>query len=229
MDKMSLFSIMTVSVPEAVLNIYIAFVLTGQRSKLYLDDKLNVIRLLTSVVLMVVTAVTTRAFLPNLLFVLIANIIIIIFIFKLVYNLTWFHSSISVLVFFGVLITVESVYAFQFMALANKYFSNYSPDILRLITTIPERIIQIFLIISFWKWDLVYLNIRNNKKLLRSFVFFVLILLFNEAIFSYTFFNYFDTLSFIFKILGSVGCFAFGLINFLICNIVTNLYKDLNH
>ena len=225
MDKMSLFSILTVSVPEAILNIYLAFVLTGQRNKLY-PDSLNIIRLLIAVPLMVVASVTSRAMLENMAYVFLVNFLVYTIILKLVYRLKWKDSLLCVVIICGFLITVEAIYIYPFITLYSKNLDiYYSNDIVRLVSSIPERFAQLAVIISFWKWDLVYLDLRGLKKIQSAFILLVVLLLSTELAFSYVFVNSLDRLLFPFKVTIIMGSFLFAIINYLLCKVVIMLAR----
>ncbi|MCX7923765.1 MAG: hypothetical protein N3B21_17410 [Clostridia bacterium] len=227
MDKMSLFSILTVSMPEVILDIYLGFVLIGQRSRLYLDDKLNLLRLFIAVPLLVIAQVTARAVLPNLLFVLLANILFFIIILKFVYTLKWRESILSTLIIYGFLITVEATYVHQFAGFINKsagtFFSN---DIVRLLYSIPERIIQLIVIVSLWRWDIVYFNLLRNKKILYTFSLFAVLLFSAEVTFIYAFVHYIDKMSPAFRIACSIASVMFALINFLACKVIIMISQE---
>lgn len=226
MDKMSLFSILTVTVPEVILDIYVAFVLTGQRNKLYLDDKLNILRLSIVVILFSATEVITRAYIFNLGLVVLSNILIFSIVFKFIYKIKWSESFLCSVIIFGTLITIELFYMVQFMSFVDKNISNYySNDVARFVLTIPERIIQIIIIASFWKWDLVYLNIRNKKNVLPIAILFIILLISSEVIFMYAFTCNINEMSTSLRILCSIGSLLFALVNFLFCKLIVTLSK----
>lgn len=228
MDQMSLFSILTVSVPEAILNIYIGFVLIGHRTKLYLDDKLNIIRLISAVPLMVIVAVINRSLVSNLVLVLLINVVAYTLIIKLVYKLKWFESLLCVVIFVGILITIEFAYMYQFLVLMDMSIEDYlKSDIMRFIISLPQRAIQVAIIISFWNWDLVYLSIQSYKKVKSLVISFTLLLFLTEAAF-YTLFMYsLEMLSTTYKIYYSICCFMFVVINFLFSKLLTTLLKKI--
>ncbi len=228
MDKMSLISILTVAVPEAILNIYIGFVFTGQRSKLYLDDKLNLIRMIATVSLMVVAAVVTRATASDLITVLLINILLYSLILFFVYRIKWYEAVISVMIFVGILITTEFAYMIQFFALLNISLEEYlASDLNRFLISVPQRAIQIFIIASFWNWDIVYLNLQAHKKIRNLVLVCALVLGFTEALF-YTLFMYsLDVLTPPFKIYYSIACMMFVVINVLLSRMIIAFSKRL--
>ncbi len=229
MDRMSLFAVLTVSFPEAFLDIYVAFVLMGQRNKLYLDDKMNIRRLIITVVLMVAASVTTRAVMPNIMLIFGPIIILYAAIFKFVYRLKWSEAFLVSILIYGVLITIEAAYLSQYVKFINKMSILWPDDITRLVMTIPERVIQIIIIVSFWKWDLAYLNLKSSKKALYTFILLVVLLLSTEFAFIFAFLYYFDNMSMILKIASSAACLVFAVINVLLFKVVTMLSKNGNY
>ena len=227
MDKMSFFSILTVSVPEAILDIYVAFVLTGQRNKLYLDDKLNVIRLIISVCLITTVAVTTRAILYNILLIVLANIIIYTIIIKFVYRIKWPEAFSCVIIIFAVLITVEGLYIPIFVNFVSKSLSNlYAKDMLRFISTIPVRVIQVAIIVSFWKWDLVYLRVKGSKRFRNALFLLMFVLLFTEAIYSFLFVYNLHVINDLSKVIFSIGGVLLVIFNILLRKVVIKIFKE---
>lgn len=228
MDKMSLFSILTVSVPEAIFNIYMAFVLTGQRNRLYLDDRLNILRLITAVPLMVTAAVITRAVVPNMILILLINIFSYTVILKYTYKQKWSDGILCSVIIMGFLVSFESLFVLIYVLATEKNLEYiYINDISRLTITIVERVVQIFIIVSFWKWDLVYLNLRRDKKVLYIFIFTAAILLSTEAICTLVFIYSFPKMSLLFKVMCIIGETLFITFNFLLCKIVIMLAKNL--
>lgn len=226
MDKMSLFSIMTVSVPEAFLDIYVGFVLMGQRNKLYIDDKLNVLRLLAAVVLMVSVSVISRAVLPSVILTMFPCIAFYTIILKSLYRLKWSEALLTVVLIYGVLLTIEVAYISQFAQLiSNKANVLWTDDMKRLCMSIPERVLQIIIIISFWKWDLAYLNIRNNKKILFTFILLVILLFLAEFAFMFAFAYFIEKMSMVLRIVCTVASLMFAIANFLLFKIITMLSR----
>ncbi len=140
MDKMTLFAILTVSVPEAFFNIFLGFVFIGRRGLLRLNDRLNLKRMLMSVALMVTVAVTGRAMLPNMVFVIISNLVLYTIILKFVYFkvIKWSEAIACTLIFMSFLATIEFTYLYQFVTFYSKSLINYhSNDMVRLVSSIP--------------------------------------------------------------------------------------------
>lgn len=228
MDKMSVISILAVAIPEAILNIYIGFVLTGQRSKLYLDDKLNLVRMLIAVPLLVAAAVINRYIVSGLILILLINILSYSIILFFVYRIKWYEAVLSVMIFLGILVTTEFGYMIQFFALLDISIEEYlASDLNRFLISLPQRAIQIFIIASFWNWDLVYLNLQAHKKIKYLVLLCALVLFITEASF-YTLFMYsLDVLAPSFKIYYSIACIMFVLVNVLFSRLIITFSKRL--
>lgn len=215
MDKMSLFSILTVSVPEAILSLYFGFLITGEKTHLYLTDRINVIRLFIAVSLMVFTSVLYRAFLPNLVVILFFNVITYIIIFKYVYQIKLYKSLITVVIALGFLMSVEMLCTPLLMYVTKWTLKEIlTNDYYRLVFNIIERLIQIFVIISLWNWNRVLVQLKNYKEVRAAFAIFMLLLLLVEIVFFAAFVNIFPSLSAALKLLYSLGGFIFCIINF---------------
>lgn len=225
MDKMSLFSILTVSVPEAILDIYFGFLITGDKVHLYLDDRINIVRLLIAVTLMSAASATLRYILPNnFLLVLVAHIIVYILILKTVYKLKWGKSAVVVAAFMFFLVSIELLYFFPFMTFVPEQAKSiYSNDILRLLYSLPERVIQLFAIISLWNVNKVYFNIKQYKKLLIPFIGLILILSLTEIAFVVIFVNLSGMMDIKVKLIYAAAFFMFALVNYLLFRFISKL------
>lgn len=227
MDKLGIVSVLLVSFPEAICNLYLGFVLTGHRGKLYLD-KFNILRAVIAVSLMVLTSVASRGVLDNLFYIIIVNMVSYILIIKLVYRLKLLHCCLCVFLFYGILFTIEAIYLFPIAAFINSSPGIYcfSNDAVRFILSLPERAIQVFIIVSFWEWDLVYLYMRKFEMQKNTFLFFVITLLLIEATFFHVFIHSLGSLDLWSKIAFSVICFMFGVANVLLSRFVLGMAKD---
>lgn len=215
MDKMSLLSVVTVSIPEEILSIYLCFLITGEKLHLFLDDKINVIRLAIAVSLMVTSSVVLRALLPEMVLFFLANMLVIAVIFKFTYKMKWYKAAINSLILYGFLISIEMVYAPIFLTIAHINVEQLrSSDIWRIIYSIPVRGIQLFLIISLWNWNKVVFNIKEYKEVRGIFFIFMTVLLSTEILFLFLFLKHFSNMESQVQWIYMGGFSLFAVLNF---------------
>jgi len=228
MDKMSLFTILAVSLPEAVLNIYIGLLLTGHRSKLYLDDKINIVRLIITAPLMVSVTFFSRYILTELLLVVLFNVLLYTLILLLVYKIKWHEAVLAVLIFYGLLITIEIAYMPQFFVLFEISMEEYfASDLTRFFTSIPQRLIQLGIVVSLWNWDIVYLKLQYHKKLKYYVLAFTFLLFIAEVSFCTLFLYSLNMLTHNFRIYFSILSIVFVAVNITYFKMLLTFFKQL--
>jgi hypothetical protein len=224
MDKMSLFSVLAISLPEAVLNIYLSFLITGEKTHLYLDDRINIIRLCIAAPLMAVATYTVRAVMPNVNFILLVNILVYIIIIRFVYNMKFFKAFINVIVFMGYLISFEVIFTPVFFQIAGINASQLlSNDSLRFLYAVFEKVPEIFIIISLWNWNKASFNIKEYKETKAIFSIFIMVLIMTEAIFCFIFVYNLDKIPMVFRVIFTFGCVLFAVFNFLLFKLISVL------
>lgn len=215
MDKMSLLSVVTVSIPEEILSIYLCFLITGEKFHLFLDDKINVIRLAIAVSLMVTSSVVLRALLPEMVLFFLVNMLVIAVIFKFTYKMKWYKAALNSLILYGFLMSIEIVYAPVFLTIAGITMEQLqSSDSWRILCSIPIRGIQIFLIISLWNWNKVVFNIKEYKEVRVTFFLFMTLLLSIELLFVLIFLNNFSGMASHVRWVYMGGFSLFSVLNF---------------
>lgn len=215
MDKMSPLSILAVSVPEMICSIYLCFLITGEKIHLFLDDKINVIRLAIAVSLMVASSVILRAFLPEMVLFFLVNMLIITIIFMVTYKMKWYKAAINSLILYGFLISIEIVYAPIFLKIADISVEQMqNSDGWRILYSIPMRGIQLFLIISLWNWNKVVFNIKEYKEVRVTFFIFMTLLLSIELLFVLIFLNNFSDMESHVQWVYMGGFSLFSVLNF---------------
>lgn len=224
MDKMSLFSILTVSVPEAILNVYLAFLITGEKTNLYLADRINIMRMLYFVCALVISQAVTRAVLPNIILVLLINLFVATMLLKIIYKMHWHKAVANSVIMYGFLVSLEIFYTPLFIGItglsANEIYSN---DYIRLLYAVPERVIHLFIIISLWNWNRAFLNLKEYKEIRSSLGVFAIVVLGIEASFFFVFINNVDKFAVNFKIAFSIGLFLFSVFNFFLLRLISVL------
>ena len=221
MDTMNLFNILTVSVPEAVLNVFVGLLVVGGKRFLK-PGKANIFKMLLAVVLMVTSSVTFRAIMPDINIALLVNIIAYIIIIKSVYSVQWWKALTITIFFVGLLITIEGAYMPYCVAFILKNLNNlWSDDITRFIYVLPERLIQIAVVVSLWNWDIILVNLKKYKEIRLISSMYIITLLTVEAIVSFTFVENLDIIALNTKIALSMVCVLFIVINALSFKMIT--------
>lgn len=225
MDKMSLFSVMTVSVPEAFLNIIIGMLIVGKKEYLSLN-KANIIKLLLSIFCFVGSSWAFRSVFQIGALTVLPQIAIYITTLSLIYRMHVLRSFLCVLSMVAVLISIELTFVPMFFAYMQKTVREiYNSDILRLLGSLPERFVQIGMVASLWNIS-EYVNFRKYKKFSTLLSIFLACLFCVEFIYLYDFTNNVIHMSKISFILHFVGSLMFAFLNFSIYKIMTTLIKS---
>ncbi len=216
MDKLSLLAVFTVSLPEAALNIYIGFLLTNNKTYLYLNDRQNLLRMTLTVCLMVCASTLTRFMLQDLVLIVFCNIILYMFSIKLIYRITWNETFFAVVCFYGFLICIEALFISPYLQfVAGDFQKLHSDDALRFLFVVPERILQLVAIVSLWDAQRTFINIKDYAKPKYMLVMLIAILFIGEVSFlSLIIFN-FHKMSVLMKLACSGGGCSFSAVNFL--------------
>lgn len=160
MDKMSLLSILLVSVPEEFLIVLMLCLLVGRRDIINFRQKSNIYRVIIATVLTVAWADFIRAHIENVLFIFTSNMVVATIVYVLVLRIKWYKASLGVLVIFVIHLVIESIAAIGMLAISGVTLEQmYSNDIMRIIFTLPIRLMQVAIVV------LLY----NLKKTMISF------------------------------------------------------------
>ena len=206
MDKMSLFSVLTVSSTEIPFDILLGLLVIGQWKRLSLSVE-NAVRFGTAFLLMNIASYLVRAYSPNIVVVLALNILTYIAIFKVTYNTAFFRgdlkgslkdmlfsksgwkaSAISVLFFVGLIVTIELLYMPSCIKFMTKSLDNLlKDDWMRLAYSIPERLIQLGTVIYLYKVKTVFINLKKYDNYEKECTPLIFLSLAMEAILLYVF------------------------------------------
>lgn len=226
MDKMSLFSILTVSIPDVIFNIYVGFVLTGNRTRLYLDDRLNVLRLLILIPVMVISIFFIRLIFHNVMVILLLNVIVYMIAIKFIYKLKFLESLLVVFLFTTVVVLIESLLMPVTMYFVDDINKIYENDLLRFYVTLPERFIQLGIIFTFWNWDLVYFKILRDKRIRLHSILTFAFLLSSEIVLSYLYISNFNVLNETSLVLFAVVSVFLVCFNYFISRLLLDLASN---
>ena len=147
MDRMSVVSILFVSLPEAILTFIIILTVAGYSEALNFRDRNHIIKLFSASVFSVILSVALRSFLPlaTLGFVIMFPfyLIITLFVFK-----TKFLQTILGNIFSFLIIVIGDLMTAGFISILSFSLSEvYASDPLRIFLSLPARIIEIIAVI----------------------------------------------------------------------------------
>lgn len=228
MDKMNFLNVLTISIPEAILNIYLGLMIIGEKGKLHIGLAVNRMRLLLFVVLSVSVSFVIRYFIPIPIAAFVLIILIYIPIVKYVYNILWKRAITCVLFFMGVLWTIELAYMGQLMSFINVSLGTIlSSNTLRIIISLPERVLQLAILLTIWRKNEVLFDIRRYKKLYQLCNTFLILIYVVEMIFIYNFVSKIEGSNTVSKVLSTLGCVIFVAINIIVAEFISLVTKSI--
>ena len=226
MDRMSLFVISFISFPGALLNVSIGFLLMGYKDFLK-PGIINIKRMTLTVLLMIIADYFIRAYTPLVVAPLL-QILIYILIIKFTWKIAIKKSLACVSLFTGVLITIELIYAPTMLVYLQKtLYQVYSNDTLRLICSVPERLIQLGVCISLWNTVTVFIDFKKYKGMLKYATVVLMLLYAIEIIFMFTFMYNIDKMDLLTKILDIIISLGFVIFNSLIFKFIATYSKTI--
>lgn len=220
MDRMNLFVMSFVSFPGALLNVAIGFLLMGYKDFLK-PSVVNIKRMVLTILLMIIADYFIRAYTP-LAIASLLQILVYILIIKFTCEITIKKSLTCVSLFTGVLISIELIYAPTMLVYLQKsLYQVYSDDTLRLICSIPERLIQLGVCISLWNTVTVFVDFKKYKGMLKYATAVLMLLYSIEIIFMFTFMYNIDKMDLLTKILDIIVSIGFVVFNSLIFKFIS--------
>ncbi|PYG84265.1 hypothetical protein LY28_03717 [Ruminiclostridium sufflavum DSM 19573] len=250
MDNMSILKLILVTVPESILNIYIALLMTGERLKLPIKcygnkEKENIIRLIIAVALFTFVQFIGRAYISDLFiyttYNIISSIIILRFVYfpfsrfdkdkKLVINIinilnNWKKPAIQVCIIFFVIITIENLYLPLILKILNitTYSEVYKIPWANLVIPQVDRFFQLLIISFLWDLSRVNNNILKTYKCNKVlFLMLFLYMLIFEFSVSYLYLRYFNVYSNPIKIFFFILLASMSIINIYVYKATLNL------
>lgn len=225
MDKMSLFTVLTVSAPEALSGLIIGFLIFGLKEKI-LPNKNNLIRMFISVLLMVNLTFAVRSYIPLGPLTLIISVVGTVFIFKFVFDIKWGKAIGSTLIFIGMIGVLEEIFLPPLFIYLQKTAADiYGDDIIRLVCSLPERLIQAGMIISLWNFKNVLVDYDRYKKIQLWFNTIMIVLYAGEMIELYEFLSRFNTMILKDVIMNITALTLFVIANVALFKFLTNYTK----
>lgn len=238
MDKMSVFAMLTTSLPETVFNIYVTFLILGIwlpeiRGLLPFKDfaqnrKSNIVRFFVAVVMLSFVCIASRWFIDNMIIMIAIETILGIIALKYVYKIEFWKSTIAMLIYAVFLIVVESIFippTLKVLGITQTDLYNAN-DTLRVILSLVDRVFQTAAILLLWNWQVMTLNMSQSKGAFKwvmpSMVGFVI----SELFLYYIILNSIPSLNMYMVVLGGAGCLILLLSNVLMVKAITIILKN---
>lgn len=144
MDKMSLLSILLVSLPEEILFVVTTLTVAGYKDVLNLKEKKNFIKLMLASILMVLISASCRLLLPLSTFSSYAMLVLFPMVIILVYKQRFLPSILGFLLSITVLVICEAALLSPFLKLLKITLQDvHSSDMTRILASIPVRALQL--------------------------------------------------------------------------------------
>ena len=255
MDKMSILKLLLVTLPESIMNIYIALLITGDRLKLPLmgsknDKYRNIIKLLIAIALMSLVQFIGRSLINDMYTYFIYNVILTIIVFRIIYsNYTYINKDKRILTKINIhlnlwkkpimqvgiiiltLLTIENIYLPPTMRLLkiDTMKEAYQIPWVNLVLPQIDRFFQILIISLTWQYKRISQNIRNyncNKTLFLVIFSYIIVL---EFSLSYLYINYFEILSNVLQILFFILLSAMSVINVMAYKFSLNMIDRIHY
>ncbi len=227
MDKMTLYTLAFVSIPESILNLFIGFLLIGNKEYLK-PSKQNLFRFVSVISIMAVASYVIRSCVPIGIISFLLQVICYILSIKAVYRMKFSRAVACVTIFAGVLLTIEVLYIPPFMTYIKKALGDaYQDDLLRLICTIPERLIQIAVVVSLWNSSTVFINFKKYKRMQKMATCVLFLLYAIEIMFAFTFVLNLDKINLASKIIEFIICIGFVVFNSMLFVFISKYSQDI--
>ncbi|GEM_PF-2541348 len=226
MGGVTLFSLVFISLPEAVLNMVLFLLFSGKKKRLELRNKENIAAAVITLVLMLLTTLTVRSFAPNVVINVLGHVVAYILIFTFVYRLDIRVSVFSISLITMLMTIIENLYIpFVIGYLIGNVEAFFSNQANLLLVSLPARVLQLLAILYMWKYHIVFVSVRLNRKLdvLLPVVMFGFCV--PELCISFYFANAFANLNLTQQIIFSLALFLLMLMNLLILKLVFEVAK----
>ncbi len=164
MDQMSLFSIFSTSLPEAVFDVFLGMLIVGEKDRFRLE-KTSIISYMMAVFLFCLSAVAIRRIIPVSLITLFIVTMLYAVIYKAIYRVNFLKAVTGALFVTSLIVTIESFYFPPYVAFVNSLKSILTDDITRLLISVPERVIQFTIILILWNSKNIFINMARFSKI----------------------------------------------------------------
>lgn len=237
MKGFSILNVFILSAPQFFLCFMFSLIILGKGSEVPFKCDSNkfvrcLIKISISSLLVSFAGAVVGFFIPNMNVTSIVDMVIYCILLKYIYKSSWKESILGVAAFSIILISFESLY----VPFCIRYFYNgseanlfNSPELKRFLCFLPERLVQIIIIVSFWNFNFAIQKFKQYKIEMYGFIAIIFMLFFIEVNLTKTYITYFTIFSTDTKIILGLCCSGSGLLNFVILynyiKIITSVSK----
>lgn len=164
MDKVNLFNILTVGMPESILTVIFAILVCNGKSVLKENRIIEILKIILSSVLMILFATFIRTKLTSITFITISNMLFYYLIFSIIWKCNIRQSILIGSLSMFMIVFSEIVTVMPTTMYIVERFTNYSFLDTKILWSIPTRIIQIISIIILFKFNISF---KNNILLIK--------------------------------------------------------------
>lgn len=217
---MTIFTLLAVSLPEAFLNLVIVILIAGMRDCLKLGKR-NTIRFLIALMFMVLSSAVIRPLIsnivPNIVLSFLIHTLIYAVVIAIIYQMDFRKAFLSVLLMGFTFVTLEDAYVPFIIVYISKGIENmYKSGLHVLLYTLPERIVQVCLIVFLWRNQFALEVTKISRKFYNFFSIFVFVLCICELYSSFIFTQYFDKMTLEHQIIYSATLLAIIVVFYLL-------------
>lgn len=224
MEEFSILNVLFLSVPEFFLCLMFSIIIIGEGRKapFKCDNKIflrNFFKMLTVAIFISLFDAIADHFIANMTISTFIDMVFYCIILRYVYKISWKKSSIGVVAFALLMISLESMY----VPFCIRYFYNgnqselfNSNEIKRFLCFLPVRLGQIIAIVSIWNFNFAIQKIKQYKLNLIGFIIILTLLFFFEVNITNVFISYFSIFNTTTKIIVGICCLGSGIFNFMI-------------
>ena len=203
---MNLYILFFISLPEALLNLYIMLRLAGESKKLKFKNINNTLRFLITIALMLLGSWIIRPLAPNVVINILLHSIVYTLLISLIYKTNLIKSAFCVSLVLLLYSTVENLYIRFIIAYISHGIENFNSNYqMFIVYSLPYRFAQIAAIIFLIKYEIVLDIAKIDKSFNRLFVICMYLLTCLEYCFSYLFDMYFEKMSLFHQIIFSIA------------------------
>ncbi|RCX08678.1 hypothetical protein DFR58_14121 [Anaerobacterium chartisolvens] len=222
MDTMNIIVLLLVSIPESIFNLFLGFLITGQKEYIFINSLRKLLKLITTAAIMSISSYVIRTFVPIGIMTIGLHFIAYTIIIKFCYRIKITKSLASVTFFTGFLMTVEILYIPPLAIFIQKNILKiYDDNILRIVCTIPERIIQFIAVIWLWNCGVVLVDLKKYKDIRKMATIILLILYAIEMFSLFTFIKQIDIMDLTTKVTYMLICIGFVALNILMFKFIS--------
>lgn len=224
MKGFSVLNIFILSTPQFFLCFMFSLIILGKGSEVPLKCDSNkfissFLKMLSSAFVVSIIGSLVDYLTPSINISSFAAMVVYCIILKYLYKLSWSKSLLGVAAFSILIISFESLY----VPLCIRYFYDgkeinllSSPELKRFLCFLPERLVQIIAIASFWNFNSAIQKFKQYKINIYGLISVIFALFFIEVNLTKIFITYFQMFNLATKITLFIGCVSSGFINFVI-------------